>query len=380
MTLFDDELETDFFDAPDEAPAPVVEEDCPKTPRTQPTLVGHDQVEKRLLDLIASDRLPQSMIFTGSAGIGKSTAAFRLARYLFKYKNKAEEEGGLFGGFDPAPAPADTLFVSPSDPVFQLVASGGYPDLLTIEREEDEKGKLKGHDLKEVRDVTNFFRRTSSYEGGWRIAIVDDTDTMNWYAQNALLKILEEPPQKSLLILITHRLGALLPTILSRSQVIHFHPLSEQNLRAVLKHDLSRHPEDVQNRILRMASGSVSRALSYADPACGEIMDQAMDILSSWPRFDWTRIQLFADTVGAKGSGDAGQMVFQDAMLSAVSHLAKTKSLGQENPDLPGLSNGYSLAKILEAYDALKLHFDKVQTGSLDKRFMVMGAYAVFES
>jgi DNA polymerase-3 subunit delta' len=378
MTLFDDEPETDFFDAPE--PVQVNEEEAPKTPRTQPVLVGHEQVEKRLLDLIASDRLPQSMIFTGSAGIGKSTMAFRLARYLFKYKNKAEEEGGLFGGLDPAPpAPSDTLFVPPSDPVYQLVASGGFPDLLTIEREEDDKGKLKGHDLQEVREVTNFFRRTASHEGGWRIAIVDDTDTMNWYAQNALLKILEEPPQKSLLILITHRLGALLPTILSRSQVIHFHPLSDQDLRTVLKQDLSRHPEEIQARILRMASGSVSRALSYADPACGEIMDQTIDILASWPKFDWTRIQLFADTVGAKGSGDAGQMVFQDTMLSAMAHLAKTKSLGQGSADLPALSNGYSLAQILDAYDALKLHFDKVQIGSLDKRFMVMGAYEVFE-
>ena len=72
-------------------------------------------------------------------------------------------------------------------------------------------------------------------------------------------------------------------------------------------------------------------------------------------------------------------MVFQDTMLSALSHLAKTKSLGQGNSDLPSLSEGYSLVGILKAYDALKLHFDKVQAGSLDKRFMVMGAYAVFE-
>ena len=377
MMLFDDQDDDDtddFFGASEDEAAAAAPE-LPKTPRTQTTLLGHEDIEKHLLELIASERFPSTLIFNGTVGIGKSTMAYRLSRYLFKYKNNEDEGPSLFG--DPEPPPSDTLAVPSTDIVFQQVASGGYPDLLSIERAVDDKGKVKNHDLDEVRATTQFFRRTSS-QGGWRVAIIDDADTMNWHAQNALLKILEEPPKKALLIMISHRLGALLPTILSRAQVINFQPLSDATLRQIVKDDMSRYEAQTQNRIISMAAGSVSRAMMYADTECCATMEKTVELLSAWPNLDWTAVQYFSETIGGKGTGDAGQVAFRDTMLWLAYGLARAKSLGQGH-ELGAMLNGCSQGQLLKLCDDLKQHFDQVQISSLDKRFMVLGAFTHFE-
>ena len=112
-------------------------------------------------------------------------------------------QDSLFGGGDDLAAPATTLDIPTDDPVFAKVASGGHPDLLVVERQTDPKtGQIKSNlDVQTARKVVPFLRMTSS-DGGWRIVIVDDADLMNRNAQNALLKILEEPPQNTLLILV----------------------------------------------------------------------------------------------------------------------------------------------------------------------------------
>ena len=388
--LFDDpetEDEDDFFDVPEDtkrAPLAAEPADELKIPRLQSNLIGHVENERKLLDLIAAGKLSQSIIFTGPAGIGKSTMAYRLARYLFKYKNN-DDSGGLFGGFDAAPpAPMDSLSIPDTDPISQQVASGGFPDLLIIEREEDERGKLKVHDLEKVRAITSFFRRTASHDGGWRIAIIDDADTMNRQSQNALLKILEEPPAKSLLILISHRLGAMLPTILSRTSVYHFKPLADAEIRTFLHRYADPKPQETEDRIVTLAEGSIGRALYYAEPSCSDTIDQTLMMFEDWPKLDWTRVQMFADSIGARGSDEASQTAFKDALTWLINSLVRAKSLGQGTPK--GLDNQafslilaeHSLASLLKICDTLKQHFATVQQASLDKRFMVMGAYAAF--
>ncbi len=391
--LFDDEPEDDDLFASDQhdddegSAADVPAQDELKSARQQTELIAHRDIEKRLLELIAADRLPQSLIFTGPGGVGKSTMAYRLARYLFKYKNSAEEEGGLFGGFDPAPAaPADSLFVAETDLIAQQVASGGFPDLKIIEREADEKGKLKVHDLEEVRSVSTFFRKTASVDGGWRIAIVDEADAMNWTAQNALLKILEEPPARSLLILISHRLGAMLPTILSRAIVFNFQPLGDEHVReAIKRYTPPQADESMPERITRMAAGSIGKAVYYAEPGRSEIISQTIGLFSTWPKLDWNRIQAFADNVGPKFADESAQLTFIDTMMWLVASLTKAKSLGQgvpvglENSGIAAMLHAKSLGDFIKMGDILKAHFDQVQQAYLDKRFMVMQAYAAFE-
>ena len=200
MSLFGDEellVEDD--------PAPVVEHHDPEKlndPQSMSFCLGHEAQEKLFLDLFEQNAMPHAMIFSGSKGIGKSTMAFRLARFLFKYGHKNQEEESLFGG-EELGQNFTSLDIPDHDPVFSRVASGGHADFLHIRRHYDAtKGKLDATlKVEALRTIEPFLRKTSS-DGGWRVVIVDDADTMNRNAQNAILKILEEPPQNVLIILI----------------------------------------------------------------------------------------------------------------------------------------------------------------------------------
>jgi len=107
-------------------------------PREMSECIGHREVEQNLLDIIESGNIPHAMIFAGPEGIGKATMAFRLTRYLLNRKDKDEDTGGLFGDDLPS-AKAESLYVDPEERIFSQIASGGHPDLLTVERAFDEK-------------------------------------------------------------------------------------------------------------------------------------------------------------------------------------------------------------------------------------------------
>ena len=174
-------------------------------PRANPDLIGHEGAERELRRLDEIGRLPHAILLSGPRGIGKATLAFRLARFLLATgeERNAVAEGGLA--------------IDPESGVFRRVAAGGHADLLTVERAYDaRRRRLRGEIVVEdAREITGFFRLTAAEEG-WRIVIVDGAEEMNRSAANALLKVLEEPPRRALLLLISHSPGRLLPTIRSR--------------------------------------------------------------------------------------------------------------------------------------------------------------------
>src|SRR5207237_4722457 len=106
------------------------------------------------------------------------------------------------------------LAIEPDSGVFHPVAAGGHADLLTVERAYDPRRRRLRSEIvvDDTREIATFLRLTPA-EGGWRVVIVDGADEMNRNAANALLKILEEPPRQTLLLLVTHSPGRLLPTI-----------------------------------------------------------------------------------------------------------------------------------------------------------------------
>jgi DNA polymerase-3 subunit delta' len=357
-------------DASDLVDAPVESDEVP-TPRLTAKLLGHQDIEKQLLFMLDNHRFPHGLIFSGRAGIGKSVMAYRLARYLYAKAGKEEEGPSLFG--DPTPAePATSLYIPPTDPVFARVASGGNADLLMIERPFDEKtGRFKGSvPVDEIRKIAPFMRKTASTEGGWRIVIVDDADTMTRSSQNSLLKILEEPPEKSLLVLIAHRAGALLPTIYSRCVHIPFAPLSDD----VIKGELAgRCGAEQIPLITHMAEGSLGAAYEYAEPHHADLIAQTIHLFAQGQKFSWNDIQTFADFFGNKGNDDA-QRIFRETMLWIGGSLVRGRPI-------QGFDNFAMLpmARRLKIYDDLRAHFDRCMLGNLDKRFLIIGAFMAFE-
>src|SRR5439155_4379731 len=171
-----------------------------------------------------------ALLLSGPRGIGKATLAFRLARFVLANGGGESALGGLFGDSD-----ASGLAIAPDSGTFRRVASRGHADLLTVERAYDpRRRRLRGEIVvDDVREIANFLRLTSA-EGGWRVVIIDGADEMNRNSANALLKVLEEPPSRALLLLVAHSPGLLPPTILSRCSKMALSPLDPALVRQLL--------------------------------------------------------------------------------------------------------------------------------------------------
>ena len=225
-------------------------------PRHNPDLLAHHAAEQVLLDAWNSGRLPHAWLIGGIPGIGKATLAFRFARFVLA--NGIEQTGGLFGD----PPPAESLYVAPTHPVFTRIASNGHADLLTIERPfDDKKGRLKTDiPVDQVRRIAPFLHLTAA-EGGWRVVVVDGADRLNTSGQNAILKILEEPPARTVLLVVTENPGGLLPTIRSRCRKLLLPPLPEEVVIDLLGRHQPDLPDADRAALARLAEGSIGRAL-----------------------------------------------------------------------------------------------------------------------
>ena len=185
-------------------------------PRANPDLLGHRDAEATILEAIRAGRMHHAWLITGPEGVGKATLAYRFARRLLAGQPR-----------DPAAEPS--LALEPADPVFRRVAAGSHADLLTIERMFNEKTKRMRTQIavEDVRTINGFMSLTPA-EGGWRVVIVDGAEELNQASANALLKILEEPPPRAILLLVCAAPGRLLPTIRSRCRRLRLTPLGRR--------------------------------------------------------------------------------------------------------------------------------------------------------
>jgi DNA polymerase III subunit delta' len=240
-------------------------EAAPATPpRASPLLLGHEEAERRVEQWIAQDRLPQALLICGPWGIGKATLAFRIARRLLRRAPR---------GRPPLTLPPRQLSSSVEDPpemealdeTVRWIASGTHPDLLTVERGFDEK---RGRALSEIviGDVRRIgvFLTSSPAMGGWRVVVVDAADDMNRNAANALLKILEEPTAKSLLILVAHQPGLVVATVRSRCRKLILRPLSDRVLGDLMAQFVPDLPLEDAAFLRELADGSIGRVLQLA--------------------------------------------------------------------------------------------------------------------
>lgn len=240
-------------------------------PHLNPYLIGHDEEIKLFLSAFNSGTLHHGWLITGDEGIGKATLAYKIARFLL-----SAEEGKQYTSLD----------IPPTSPIFAQVAQKSHPDFKVLERDftETDKKKLikaisQGEDsgeemrqglkrssvikVEDVRDVVNFLSK-KSFNDNWRVVIVDSADELNTSSANALLKILEEPPLKSILLLVSHTPGKLLPTIRSRCAKLALKPLKQEEVASLLRRYQPSLKETEVQGLTKIAAGSIGRALKYA--------------------------------------------------------------------------------------------------------------------
>jgi DNA polymerase III subunit delta' len=196
---------TDYPDEPDRAPG------CP-SPRETYSLSGHEAAEQTFAEAFASGHLHHAWLLAGPRGIGKATLAYRMARRVLGAK--AEPKHGILGA-------------DPDDPVSKRIAAMSHGDLLTLRRPFDDKRNRWRAEITvdEARRMAGLFQSRAA-GGGWRVCIIDAADEMNLNAANAILKMLEEPPECAMVILIAHAPGRLPATIRSRCRRLELRPLS----------------------------------------------------------------------------------------------------------------------------------------------------------
>ncbi len=283
-------------------------------PRHAEALIGHEAAERVFLKDWAAGRLAHAWLITGPKGIGKASFAFRCARFVLQRENRAAAAArqgasapGLFGDEPAAPALPDSLAVPADDPVFQRVASLGHADLLVIERAWDDKGKRWRSEIvaEDARRLVPFFGMTAA-EGGHRIAIIDSADELNRHAANAILKILEEPPPKGLLFLVSHSPGRLLPTIRSRCRRLELQPLPPAQMAGLIAQQAPDLPDTDRDALAALAAGSPGRLEALLEGGGLALYDELLALLAPLPAVDVAALHAFADRLGRAGAGDTG--------------------------------------------------------------------------
>jgi DNA polymerase-3 subunit delta' len=238
-----------------------------------------ETVEQPFLEALNRGRLHHAWLLCGPEGIGKASFAYRAARRLL--------------GAPPDPA-RGLLGASPEHPVSRQIIAHSHPDLMVLERIGEDGKQRKVIPVDDARRLPEFFSKAPA-SAPWRVAIVDSVDDMNPNAANALLKTLEEPPDRGVLFLVSHAPGGLLPTIRSRCRRLSFRPWAAEAVTAFVqaRADLT---EEAALRLARMAKGSPGRALELAARQAVTMDDAAHALLTRLPEVDYGALQALADT------------------------------------------------------------------------------------
>ncbi|MEY4700186.1 MAG: hypothetical protein RL326_373 [Pseudomonadota bacterium] len=244
-------------------------------------LVGHTNQRQALSTLVREERLPSSLLFAGTEGVGKHAVARELARQLLCQSSPAAPQGGC-GECKPC----------------KLFDSGNHPDIHTL---------TFGTDGASVDDIRQVLERLSlrAFMGTRKVAIFDNADSISMVGANCILKTLEEPRPENFFILIASNPSKLPSTILSRCQRWFFDRLSEDEVRSVLH---ARGASEEEMALAALADGSIG-ALSTLR-ARTENADEITAVLDAAWRGDLARITRAAQEWGAEKTTLAERLNF----------------------------------------------------------------------
>lgn len=259
-------------------------------PRENPDLIGHEAAERELLAAWRSGRLAHGWLICGPRGIGKATLAFRFARFV------------LAGG----EVDAESLHIDQDHPVFRRVASAGHSDLMTLERtwNEERKRLRTVITVDDVRAAGRFLTLTAG-EGEWRVVVVDAADEMNESAVNALLKMLEEPPARTLMLLVSHAPGRLPATIRSRCRRLVLDRLPDDAVSGLLARFAAELPDDEAAQLARLSEGCIGRALALAEADGLALYRDLLALIGTLPTIDVAALHDFAERLAGRDAESA---------------------------------------------------------------------------
>ena len=301
-------------------------------PREATRLFGQDAAEAEFLRAWDGGRLHHGWLITGPRGVGKATLAWRIANFVLSRDGDVQDDAAG-PGFDlgpPQPA-TPTLDPDPDHPVNRRLRALSEPRLFLLRRPVDPKTERLRQEITvdEVRRLKSFFT-LSSAGGGRRVVIVDAADEMNRSAANALLKLLEEPPEGAMILLVSHQPSRLLPTIRSRCRVLRCAPLDAGAMTAAL--EAAGVVPDDPAALAELATGSVGDAVRLCQLDGQKLYAGLVELLSGLPRLDRARALALAETAAARGAEERRAMILHlfDLLLA---RLARSGASGRPLPE-----------------------------------------------
>jgi len=299
-------------------------------------ILGHARAGEFLRTAVANDRLAHALVFAGPDGVGKRSVALALAAW----QQCA------------APSPSDAC--GDCAPCRQI-AAGSHPDvqLVAVATGKKEIGVDRMRDLKR-------FMQLQPLCGKAKVAIIDNAHMLTVAAQNALLKTLEEPPSRSLLILVANNPDALLPTVRSRCQRLHFFALDTDSVVGILvAHGIDA---AAAREVAALAEGSPGRALALSTTLTGAGREHLRQQLATLGRARYVDVMQLA---GEMGQPEAEVGVKLEMLLSlyrddAMRALAASRAVAED-----------SLGAILRRADAVSDSWNAVRQGNPNRQLLL---------
>lgn len=332
-------------------------------PKDNAYLLGCEDAEKMFLDAWKKGTLHQSWLISGKKGIGKATFAYRLARFLLEAD---ENKKDIY----------TSLEIASDTQTFKQISNGSHPDFKLIERgylkterqkiikaikdgnymTDEELGELKKSNVITVDDVrtVNEFLSKKSADGRWRVVLIDSADEMNTNSANAVLKILEEPPQKTLMLLVSHNPNRLLPTIRSRCAKLELRPLKDNEVASLLRRYRSNISEEQIKKTVAISGGSIGKAIAYVDGNAVKFYDKIYALATSGQNFKTSDMLKFCDEAT---STEDNYSLFKELILKFLNEQVKSLNKIEESADV---------------FDKATKIFLETDSLNLDKRQAVM--------
>jgi DNA polymerase-3 subunit delta' len=284
-------------------------------------LFGHQAAERELAAALESGQVHHGWLFSGPSGIGKATLAYRFAKCLLASDGERQLSSG-------------TLDIGAETMAARQVVSLSHAGLLVLRRPYDIKVKrfTASIPIAEVRRLRSFLSHRAS-EGSWRVVIVDTADDLNINAANALLKSLEEPPARTVFLLISSEPGRLLNTIRSRCRRLDLSALGESELRgaaelAFANSDASAPSAAEWEKLLELSQGSVRRLIGLHANGGVELFGKVSKVFSNLPKVNWGDVHQLAEKLAPVAALES-YTLYHELLFDLMARLIKAAATGE---------------------------------------------------
>ena len=270
-------------------------------PSEATTIFGQDSAQQQFLKAFDRGRLHHAWLLSGPRGVGKATLVWKIAKFLLTTPN-APAQDGLFGAMSQH---VSNLETPPDHPALPRILAGSEPALCVLRRSYDEKRKRFKQNITvdDVRSLKSFFG-LSAADGGARVVIIDAADDMTGSAANALLKMLEEPPQNAFLFLISHQPAALLPTLRSRCRELRLSALSHDMVQQALTQAKIHLSEEQSPLITRLSAGSAGQAIRLAQLDGDALYSALISTLQTLPSLNQSAALKLAESFAGQANSE----------------------------------------------------------------------------